>query len=78
MVITILAIGFVGIIIGTSVPHNPHPHAHAHQVHVAPPPVVHHRGSHTVVVKNKRPVVVNKHRPQKPPAKPNKRPNHRR
>ena len=72
MVITILAIGFVGIVIGTSVPHNPHPHAHAHQVHVAPPPVVHRHHSKRVVVVKSKPAPKKGHN-QRPARKHHKR-----
>ena len=58
MVTTILAVGFIGIIIGTSTHHEPHHGHHDHRTHVrvvqtAPPPVVHRHNKKVVVVKSK-------------------------
>jgi len=58
MVTTILAVGFIGIIIGTSTHHEPHHGHHDHRTHVqvvqaASPPAVHRHNKKVVVVKSK-------------------------
>ena len=58
MLTTILTVGFIGIIIGTSTHHEPHHGHHDHRTHVqvvqtAPPPVVHRHNKKVVVVKSK-------------------------
>ena len=67
MVTTILAVGFIGIIIGTSTHHEPHHGHHDHRTHVqvvqtAPAPVVHRHNKKVVVVKSKLAKKKNKHK----------------
>jgi len=67
MLTTILTVGFIGIIIGTSTHHEPHHRHHDHRTHVqvvqtAPAPVVHRHNKKVVVVKSKLAKKKNKHK----------------